>query len=203
MILYSIGHSDHSTEKFIDLLNAYRINCLVDVRSSPYSKRVPQFNRELLKADLKEKNIKYVYLGDRVGGRYSDPALLFDDKQVDFEKVRKTDSFVAGLDEMIGLAEKGDRVAFMCAEKDPFSCHRFVLVSRSLSLKGIKVRHILADGTDVSNDELDKKLLTKYACPFGQITLFEKTKTREDALADAYRLRNKDIAYRNEARDGQ
>lgn len=88
MIIYSIGYSDHLFDIFLELLNKYTIACIIDVRSAPYSKRTPQFNRELLKVDLKERDIEYVYLGDKVGGRYSDPKLLFDNKQVDFEKVR-------------------------------------------------------------------------------------------------------------------
>ena len=198
LAIYSIGHSDYSTEKFIDLLKKYSINYLVDVRSSPYSKRIPQFNRELVKIDLKEKGINYIYLGNKLGGRYSDPNLLFDNKQVDFEKVRETDLFIEGLNEIIGLVKQNNRVAFMCAEKDPFGCHRFALVSRTLSLKGVEVRHILEDGNFVLNVELEKKILKKYKSDYNQFNFFEKTKTREDALTKAYRLRNKDIAYSNE-----
>jgi uncharacterized protein (DUF488 family) len=202
LIIYSVGHSDYSIEKFIDLLNKYNINYLVDVRSSPYSKRIPQFNRELLRIDLKDKGINYLYLGNKLGGRYSDPNLLFDNKQVNFEKVRETNLFIEGLNEMIDLVKQNNRVAFMCAEKDPFNCHRFALVSRALSLIGVEVRHMLEDGNYILNDELDEKLLKKYKCDYDQANLFEKTKTREDALTEAYRLRNKDIAYSNEENGG-
>ncbi len=198
MIIYSIGHSDHSIEKFIDLLNKYGINYLIDVRSSPYSKRIPQFNRELVKIDLKEKGINYLYLGNKLGGRYSDKDLLFDNKKVDFEKVRQTDPFINGIDELINLTKQDNRAALMCAEKDPFNCHRFVLVSRTLSLKGVEIRHILEDGNYVLNEDLDKKLLMKYKCDYKQMNMFEKAKTREDALTEAYRQRNQDIAYSNE-----
>ncbi len=197
--IYSIGHSDHSMDGFVALLNKHRIGCIVDVRSSPYSKRIPQFNRELLKIDLKERRIDYLYLGDKLGGRYSGPGLLFEDKQVDFEKVRKSRRFIEGLDELIALAKGNKPVALMCAEKDPFNCHRFVLVSRALSLKGVEVRHILEDGNFIANEELDKKLLNKYMRGYGQGDLFEKAKTREEALAEAYRLRNRDMGYKNEA----
>jgi len=195
MIIFSIGHSDHSFDKFVDLLKKYSVNYLVDVRSSPYSKRIPQFNRELLKVDLKEKGINYVYLGNKLGGRYSDPNLLFDNKKVDFEKVRETGLFNDGLKEIINLVKQGNRVVFMCAEKEPFDCHRFVLVSRALALNGVEVRHILADGSYVLNEELEKRLLKKYKRDYSQINLFEKDKTREDALIEAYRLRNQDIGY--------
>ena len=173
LVIYSIGHSGHSIEKFIGLLNKYNINYLVDVRSSPYSKRIPQFNRELLKIGLQDKDIHYLHLGNKLGGRYSDPRLLSDNKQVDFEKVRETDLFIEGLNELMDVVKQNNRVAFMCAEKDPLGCHRFALVSRALSLKGVEVRHILEDGNYVLNDELDKRLLTRHrergvgrgACP--------------------------------------
>ena len=157
-MIYSIGHSGHSMEKFIGMLRTHGITCLADVRSVPYSKRIPQFNRELLKIDLKDAVIDYVYLGNKLGGRYSDPGLLFDNKQVDFEKVRETGLFIEGLDELIGLARGNAGVVFMCAEKDPFNCHRFALVSRALSLRGVEVRHIREDGTYVLNEELDEEL---------------------------------------------
>jgi hypothetical protein len=111
--------------------------------------------------------------------------------------LRRSRRFLAGLDEVLGI-KGNEHAVLMCAEKDPFNCHRFVLVSRALSLKGVEVRHILDDGARISNEELENKLLKKYGCDYGQGELFEKTRTREDALTEAYRLRNKDIAYRNE-----
>lgn len=195
MLIYSIGYSDYSFDKFLVLLNKFTIDRIIDVRSAPYSKRTPQFNRELLKVDLKERDIEYVYLGDKVGGRCSDPKVLFEDGQVDFEKVRETEVFKQGLEEIIALAQGKGCVALMCAEKDPFNCHRFVLISRALSLHGAEVRHILEDGSYVSNEELEERLLKKYKCDYSQINLFERSMTKEDALAQAYRLRNKDIGY--------
>lgn len=203
LIIYSIGHSNYAIEYFIELLKKYNINYLFDVRSSPYSKRATQFNREILQADLKQAHINYLYMGGKLGGRYANPRLLFEGKKVNFEKVMETSLFIEGIDEIINLIKQGSRMAFMCAEKDPFDCHRFVLVSRALSLKGVEVRHILEDGNYILNSELDKKLLSKYLPDYNQVNLFEKTKTKEDAIAEAYRLRNKDIAYSSDENVGQ
>ena len=193
--LYSICHSNHSVEQFIFLLKSKGINCLVDVRSIPYSQRLSQFNRESITKDLAKATILYQYMGDNLGGRYTNPALLTVDGQVDYGKVMQEKSFQKGLDELIKLASSGKKVAFMCAEKDPFDCHRFALVSRGLVLKGQHVCHILADGRVIEQADIEKRLLQKYKGDYDQMDLFAGASSRENALSEAYALRGKDIAY--------
>ena len=193
--LYSIGHSNHSVEQFIFLLKSKGINCLVDVRSIPYSQRLSQFNRESIIKDLAQATMLYQYMGDNLGGRYTNPALLTVDGQVDYGKVMQENSFQKGLDELIELASSGKKVAFMCAEKDPFDCHRFALVSRGLVLNGQHVCHILADGRVIEQADIEKRLLQKYKGDYDQMDLFAGASSRENALSEAYALRGKDIAY--------
>ncbi len=193
--LYSIGHSNHSVEQFIFLLKSKGINCLVDVRSTPYSQRFSQFNRESIAKDFAKATMLYQYMGDNLGGRYTNPALLTVEGQVDYNKVMQENSFQKGLDELIKLASSGKRVAFMCAEKDPFDCHRFALVSRGLVLKGQHVCHILADGRVIEQADIEKRLLQKYKGDYDQMDLFAGASSRENALSEAYALRGKDIAY--------
>ncbi len=193
--LYSIGHSNHSVEQFISLLRSKGINCLVDVRSTPYSQRLLQFNREAIASDLAKATILYQYKGDCLGGRYTNPALLTEDGQVDYGKVMQENSFQKGIDELIQLASSGKKIAFMCAEKDPFDCHRFALVSRALVLKGQHVCHILADGKVIEQADIEKRLLQKYKSDYDQMDLFAGASSREDALSEAYALRGRDIAY--------
>ncbi len=192
---YSIGHSNHSVEQFISLLTSKGINCLVDVRSTPYSQRLAQFNREAITSDLAKATILYQYKGDSLGGRYTNPALLTEDGQVDYGKVMQENSFQKGIDELIQLASSGKKIAFMCAEKDPFDCHRFALVSRALALKGQHVCHILADGKVIEQADIEKRLLQKYKSDYDQMDLFAGASSREDALSEAYALRGRDIAY--------
>ena len=194
---YTVGHSSHKTEDFINLLKDHDIRCIADVRSSPYSKYAPQFNRELLKKDLENSAIEYIYMGNCLGARYTDPSLFFDDKQmVDFEKVSKTVVFRQGVNQVIEKLNNGFKLALMCAEKDPFDCHRFMLVSHFLSKKGIQMQHIREDGHLESNDDLEQRLLNKYKINNQQAALFEETKTKKQAIEKAYIARNKDIGYK-------
>jgi len=193
--LYSIGHSNHSVDQFIFLLKSKGINCLVDIRSTPYSQRLSQFNRESITKDLAKETILYQYMGDNLGGRYTNPALLTGDGQVDYGKVMQENSFQKGLDELVKLASSGKKVAFMCAEKDPFDCHRFALISRALVLKGQHVCHIMADGKVIEQADIEKRLLQKYKGDYDQMDLFAGASSREEALSEAYAMRGKDIAY--------
>ena len=200
--LYSIGHSNHSVEQFIFLLKSKGINCLVDIRSTPYSQRLSQFNRESITKDLAKETILYQYMGDNLGGRYTNPALLTGDGQVDYGKVMQENSFQKGLDELVKLASSGKKVAFMCAEKDPFDCHRFALISRALVLKGQHVCHIMADGKVIEQADIEKRLLQKYKSDYDQMELFAGASKREEVLSEAYAMRGKDIAYAGVKNEG-
>lgn len=199
----TIGHSNHQVEQFIDLIKMHEVNYLFDVRSSPYSKYASQFNREILSLDLSDKNIKYVYAGGSLGGRYDDENLLFQDGKVNYNEVKKTRSFIEGISEVINIIGDGHVVALMCAEKDPLDCHRFVLISRYLEKEGVSVKHILSNGDIVSNEDLEQILLKKYDIEFSQLDMFKRNKTREIAIDEAYTRRNKEIAYSPGAREGQ
>ena len=158
---FTIGHSNHETGRFIDLLKVHKIKCLGDVRSSPYSKFTPQFNKENLDAELKKEKILYVYLGNKLGGRYLDAGLLYPNGVVNYNKVMEQEEFCAGINNVISNIKKGLRIALMCAEKNPLDCHRFLLVARALSNKGVRVKHILENGEVSFNEDLEKQLLQK------------------------------------------
>jgi len=197
---FTVGHSNHQFDKFIELLKKNNIDVLVDVRSSPYSQYVPQFNKELLEKDLKNNGVRYVFLGEGLGARHTNPDLCFEDKGVpDFRLVRNMDVFKRDLMELINLIKQGHNVSIMCSEKDPFDCHRFVLVSYALSKEGVTVKHILDDGSLISNNQVEDRLIGKYKINYQQGDLFSKQLTREDAVEEGYVLRNKDIGYAKEA----
>lgn len=201
-VCYTIGHSNHTIEKFVDLLRQHNIAYLADVRSSPYSQHVPQFNKEVLDKELKKVGIKYLHLGKELGARYTDSQLLFEDGGVDFEKVRNTPNFKAGINRIIDGISQNFRIALMCTEKDPLDCHRFVLVSYALKMAGISVVHILEDGSTVTNEAIEDRLLQKKKKNANQPSLFDGpekvVRLKEDLLEEAYRERNIDIAYRVE-----
>lgn len=192
---FTIGHSNHEASHFIELLKIHKINCLGDVRSSPYSKFTPQFNKENLDADLKRENILYVYLGNKLGGRYLDPALLYSNGVVNYNKVMEQEEFCAGINNVIGNIKKGFKIALMCAEKNPLDCHRFLLVARALSNKGVRMKHILEDGKVVLNEDLEKQLLQKYKSEFDQFSLFQESLSEKKTIEEAYQRRNQEVGF--------
>ena len=190
---YTIGHSNNTIEQFIQLLDKHNINLIIDVRSYPYSKYVPHFNKEELEIKLREREISYIYMGDKLGGKYNDPDLLFSDGSVDYAKVSQTIEFTEGIQNLIEEIKSDKIIAIMCSEKDPFDCHRFVLISHQLEKRSITVKHILGNGDVILNDALEEKLIHQYNIDYQQTTLFGSVRTKADVLEEAYLARNKDI----------
>lgn len=156
---YTIGYGNSPIEVVVNILTDAGIDTVVDVRSSPHSRFNPNFNRGSLEKFLNSSDIGYRYMGDTIGGRYSNPALLFTDGTVDYRKVSVTELFKDGIRQVISFVSGGKRIALMCAEKDPERCHRFSLISRDLKARGINVVHILPDGNVISHDDLEKELV--------------------------------------------
>ncbi len=158
MKLFTIGHSNHSLEKLVSLLVDHSVITLVDVRSTPYSRFNPQFNKENLKLELPRHNIQYLYKGESLGGRPSDPA-LYKNKQlpakkvdylheVDYQAVMQRPWFIEGVDDLIEIASQG-LTAILCSEEDPAKCHRHHLIACYLmeNRPEINILHIRGDGT--------------------------------------------------------
>lgn len=114
---FTVGHSNYPVDFFIGLLNRHAVNCLVDIRSAPYSKYVPQFNKDNISADIKRNKILYVYLGDKLGGIYSDLDLLNADGTVDYLLVRLRPEFKDGIANVVRNIKKGLTIALMCAKR--------------------------------------------------------------------------------------
>ncbi len=192
--VFTVGHSTHDIGHFIELLNEHHINCLIDVRSSPYSRIAPQYNKDTLSSTLKNNEILYVHFEKEFGARHTKPSLLDEEGKVDFDKVRASDEFKQGVQRLGKALELGYTVTLMCSEANPFDCHRFAMISYQLVKEGLQVQHILPDGKLVDNNELEEQLLKKYYRKLPQSTLFE-TVTREQQIEAAYKLRGKDIAF--------
>ena len=146
-ILYTVGHSNHSMDRFLGLLAGVRIHTLVDVRSQPYSRHAPQFNKKNLETALARTGLKYLFLGRELGGRPDGPALQKPDGQADYQKIQAGAAFRQGIATLAGHAGH-DRTAVMCAEEDPGRCHRFHLLAPALLARGLQVIHLRADGTE-------------------------------------------------------
>lgn len=192
--ILTIGHSNHAWVDFLNLLQIYGVNALVDVRSQPFSSRFPQYSKVSLQASLAAAGIAYVFLGKELGARCSDRA-CYTKGQVDFERVARTETFKCGLSRVREGAERFS-VAMMCAEKEPLDCHRTILVARQLHESGCEVAHILADASVEPHAVSQRRLLAELG-----ISELDMFRDRAEALADAYRLRGQQIAFRPESEE--
>lgn len=196
--LISVGHSNHDWPAFVSLLRRVGVAVLADVRSSPYSRRYPHFNREPLAGALRDEGIPYVFLGDMLGGRPGQPSLYDDDGRVNYERVRQTEVFQCGL-EQLTRAGKGHTVAFLCSEEDPLQCHRGLMIAPALSEHGFPPHHLRRDGSLETNEQMERRLFRETGIGAGLIDgLFAATLTEEDRrmlLAEAYRCQARRKAY--------
>lgn len=190
--VYTIGHSTHSIEHFLHLLNQHNIDVVADVRSAPYSRYNPQFNRGGLTASLHDHGIKYVYLGEELGARSSDPSCYVDGR-VQYDALARTTMFKSGTERVRVGVERGYRLALMCAEKDPLDCHRTILVARNLEREGINVVHILSDGATETNKESTDRLVRQFKLHQTDLFLSE-----EELTEKAFKKQEEKIAYEEE-----
>jgi uncharacterized protein (DUF488 family) len=186
--VFTIGHSTHAGDYFIGLLAKHGISALADVRSSPFSRFNPQFNREVLSRELRRQNIRYVFVGEELGARSKDPHCYLDGK-VQYDRIAQTELFKKGIARVLEGAERF-RIALMCAEKDPLTCHRAILVSRALVEMSVDVEHILPDGSIEAHSQLVERMLRQWNLQGDDMFDSEQARLRE-----AYRLQGDLIAY--------
>ena len=163
--VYTIGYGARTLEEFIEALKANGIEYLIDVRTAPYSKFKPEFSKELLQHHLERAGVRYVFMGDTLGGMPKEPCCLTDGK-VDYDKVRVQPFFEAGMQRVRQAFQQRHRIALMCSEGRPEECHRSKLIGEALSAATIPVCHIDEDGTLVSQTEVIERLTQ------GQMDLF-------------------------------
>ncbi len=187
-LVFTVGHSTHSLEHFVELLQSVPITAIADVRSSPYSRFNPQFNRETLEKALKERGIAYVFLGRELGARSDDPS-CYENGRVQYNRLAKTELFRQGLERVLKGAQSY-QLGLMCAEKEPLECHRTLLVSRSLASQGVSVGHILADGRIELHHAAMVRLIGVVGLP--KTDLF---RTNEELIEAACALQEERIAY--------
>ncbi len=164
--IFTAGHSNKSLDSFLKLLQANGIQVVVDVRSAPYSRFVPQFNKKEVKAAVHGAGMKYIFMGNVIGGKPSDPHFLGTDGRVLYAKLAEAESFQQGLDRLAKGLHDGWIIVLMCAEEDPLRCHRHHLIASELERKRhIPVYHLRSDGTRIRA----KETLEKHD---GQMALF-------------------------------
>lgn len=196
--IFTVGHSNHTIDYFLELLQSQHIDCLIDVRSMPASKYNPQFNWEPLKNFLSNKGITYMHFKDEFGARHEEEDVLDQNGQVDFELFRKTFNFQQGIERVDIGVSKGFKIALMCSEGNPLECHRFSMIAIYLDEIGFEVKHILKDKSIKTHKELEDVLLKKYIKKLPKRSLFEPDIDEKTKLKAAYRLHNKEIGWKVE-----
>jgi uncharacterized protein (DUF488 family) len=201
MNIFTIGHSNQTIEEFISLLHKYGVTALADVRSHPHSRYLPHFNQANLKESLINQGVRYVFLGHELGARSDNLDCYIEGKAI-YERIAKTEAFHQGIQRVLEGTQKY-KVALMCAEKDPITCHRAILICQHLKKFGLNINHILRNGNLESHLHLENRMLVKQKLTeFSegsvqvQLTLFETNlPTREQCLQQAYVLQGREIAY--------
>jgi uncharacterized protein (DUF488 family) len=185
--LFTVGHSNYEAEVLLTLLEGAGVTALADVRSSPYSRRLPHFSRGPLEALLRSKGIAYVFLGRELGGRPADPALYDPEGWADYERIRATATFREGLQRLVRGLERY-RIALLCGEEDPLDCHRGLMIAPALVELGLAPVHIRRDGRLETTAEMEARL--QEATGLGGLFA--------ESLAEAYRVMNRKKAFRLE-----
>lgn len=201
MDIYTIGHSNYSVEKLIDMLKFYDINCVVDIRGTPYSKYNIQFDKETIKYTLTHSGFVYIYMAKELAAKRINKQSYNSEGYSDFEKVIHEDDFINGIQRLKIGCEKGYKIALLGAMQEPIRCHRSILVGRALRDYGFNVKHILDDYSIASQEDIEKNILDKYFSNRGQLTidsLLGNEMTEEEMIEEGYRLANKEIGYRIE-----
>lgn len=186
--IFTIGYSSFSLEVFLNTLKKYKITAVADVRSRPYSQFKPEFNRESFKEKLSKENIAYVFLGEECGARVDDPECYINGK-VNYDLVAQNQKFKNGIERIKKGMEKHN-IVLMCAEKDPITCHRTILVCRNLQSAGVKIKHILSNGKIEKHKDSEHRLLRLF-----KLNHPEMYRSDEQRLNDAYSRQGEKIAY--------
>lgn len=194
----TIGHSNHLIERFLSLLHEHGVTAVADVRSSPYSRFHPQFNRKSLEQALSHHGIEYALLGAELGARSKDPR-CYEDGKVQYRRLAQTELFRSGLTRLIELSGV-HRVALLCAEKEPLDCHRTFLVGSALEEHGFAMSHIHADGSLETSQDAMHRLLGLIGESEADLFRMENERIAEACALQEQRIAYVDRSMRDDAR---
>ena len=148
--IFTIGHSNNDVATFLKLLRGNSIQVIIDVRSAPYSRYVPQFNKREIENTITNAGVKYIFMGNTIGGKPTDPQFTDQNGKVSYGRLAESENFQKGLNRLNKELQNDWLIALMCAEEDPFKCHRHFLIAKELELKrNVPVWHIRSDGSTI------------------------------------------------------
>lgn len=148
--IYTIGHGRAGFAEVAAVLEQHGVATIIDVRSQPVSRHAPEFSRRVLEQLAATAGVGYRWMGDALGGRPDDPSLLLADGGADYEAIRRSPRFQAALAYLTAIAAEAG-VALLCAEERPEHCHRALLIAPALEEMGLRVMHLLHDGTALAH----------------------------------------------------
>lgn len=211
-LCYSLGYSDRKIDEFIELLQRYGINCVVDVRFNPYSKNEKSlpYNMDNIKITLNKHGIYYIFMGKELGARNKD--CINEQGEACYEDIRKDSNYKKGIVRLIDGMNKGYNIVIMCAEKEPVNCHRAILIGYNLKKKNIDVKHIVDRDLVKSQGDIEEEIMKMYRVKIikkvAQFSInsimnnvdldMDEDDFKVEMLEEAYRMRGNDIKYREE-----
>ncbi len=193
--ILTIGHSNHDTSSFLDLIRKYKVSAIADVRSMPRSHFVPQYNQKSLMKTLKSQGIAYAFLGNELGGRSDNPDYYINGR-VQYSLIANDPRFSEGISRIKRGIEKY-KIAIMCSEKDPIDCHRGLLIAPCLVNLDISVTHILSNGNYESHENLEERLLERFSLVNKDMFM-----DRSQLLRKAYELQENRVASMRQVKQG-
>ena len=204
MEIFTIGHSNYPVEKLIKMLKHFHIDCVVDIRGTPYSKYNIQYNKETIQYTLRTAGFIYIYMAKEFAAKRENKVSYNNEGYSDFEKVIREEDFLNGIRRLKAGCEKGYTIALLGAMQDPIRCHRSILVGRELINHGFNVKHILDDYSLASQKDIDEYIIDKYYRDGVQLSLDNLSRdilSKDDMIKEGYRKANKEIGYRIENLD--
>ncbi|CCL59198.1 Uncharacterized conserved protein [Clostridioides difficile] len=201
MEIFAIGHSNYPYDKLINMIKKYDINCVVDIRETPYSKYNIQYNKEAFNESLRNSGFLYIYMGKEFGAKRTNKDVYTQEGYADFEKVAKEDIFLNGIERLKKGCQMGYRIVLLGAMQEPIRCHRSILVGKVLNKEGFDVKYIMHEGNLAYQEDIEELLLDKYFSDRKQLSidnLLGSALTREEMIQEGYKLANKEIGYRTE-----
>jgi uncharacterized protein (DUF488 family) len=191
--IFTVGHSTQPLESFIALLKRHRIEVIADVRSRPYSARFPHFSKEALQHSLKNAGVRYVFLGRELGARREERECYINGQAV-YMRIAQLRTFAEGINRVLTGA-LSFRVALMCAEQDPLTCHRTILVCHQIKHHGVSIQHIGRSGALEAHEQAERRLVAEEIGRLDQGDMFDGRCEFAQILETAYAQRAQHIAY--------
>ena len=198
--VYTIGYAGFAMEDFMVELRQNRIALVVDVRSDPHSQWHSEYNMEHMRLVLKKAGIYYRNYAEEFGARQEDRT-FYPKGYLDFELFAESPQFKHGVEKLVNSMKKEYRFALMCAERDPFECHRCILVARAFHELGYRVVHLLPGGAVCTQTDIEARLLNRFEPNRDQGNMFEPMLDEAQYLARAYRKQNAEIGFKPEGEE--